>query len=64
MRSIDLKVLPWCPFCHQSVEKPQPPAARRLGDFPVGICQCGAVYTSDATGYNIGAAMIDALVHA
>jgi len=64
MRNIDLKVSPWCPLCGQSVEKPQPPEARRLGEFPVGLCQCGAVYTSDATGHNIGSAMIDALVHA
>ena len=64
MRNIDLKVAPWCPFCGQIVDKPEPPEARRLGEFPVGTCQCGAVYASDPTGYNIGAAMIDALVHA
>jgi len=64
MRNIDLKVSPWCPFCGQSVDKPQPPEARRLGEFPIGTCQCGAVYANDPTGYNIGAAMIDALVHA
>jgi len=64
MRNIDLKVSPWCPFCGQSVDKPEPPEARRLGEFPVGTCQCGAVYTSDPTGYNIGSAMIDALVYA
>jgi hypothetical protein len=64
MRNIDLKVPPWCPFCGQDVDKAQPPEARRLGEFPVGTCQCGAVYTSDPTGYNVGAAMIDALVHA
>jgi len=64
MRNIDLKVPPWCPFCGQSIGKPQPPEARRLGEFPVGTCQCGAVFTSDATGHNVGAAMVDALVHA
>jgi hypothetical protein len=63
MRKIDLKVPPWCPFCGQAVEKPQPPEARRLGEMPVGTCKCGAVYTSDATGHNVGAAMVDALVH-
>lgn len=30
----------------------------------MGRCQCGAVYASDPTGYNIGAAMVECLVHA
>lgn len=37
---------------------------RKLNEFPVGECQCGAVYTSDATGHNVGAAMVEALVYA
>ena len=37
---------------------------RRLNEFPVGECSCGAVYTCDATGHNIGAAMVEALVYA
>jgi hypothetical protein len=64
MRKIDLKLAPGCPFCGQDIAKPKPPEKRRLGEFPVGVCQCGAVYTSDPTGFNVGAAMIDALVHA
>lgn len=64
MRNVELKVAPWCPFCKQNVDRPKPPDKRRLGEFPVGTCQCGAVYTSDPTGFNQGAAMIDALVHA
>lgn len=35
-----------------------------MGEFPVGRCSCGAVYTSDATGFNVGAAMVDCLVYA
>ncbi|MDA8163650.1 MAG: HEAT repeat domain-containing protein [Desulfobacteraceae bacterium] len=37
---------------------------RKLGEFSVGSCQCGAVYTSDPTGHNVGAAMVEALVYA
>ncbi len=55
---------PWCPFCGQDVARPRPPEQRKLGEFNVGECQCGAVYACDATGHNIGSAMIEALVHA
>jgi hypothetical protein len=64
MTKASIKTLPWCPFCGQDIAKPQPPVQRKLGEFAVGRCQCGAVYTSDPTGHNIGAAMIEALVHA
>ena len=37
---------------------------RKLGEFSVGSCQCGAVYTCDPTGHNIGSAMVEALVYA
>jgi hypothetical protein len=30
--------------------------------MPVGSCSCGAVYSCDETGHNLGAAMIEALV--
>ncbi len=50
-----------CPFCGRPVEPP-----RNLGfqtsDFDAGICECGAVYVSDVTGYNQGAAFVEALV--
>ncbi len=32
--------------------------------MPVGVCDCGAVYTFDVTGHNLGAAMSEALVFA
>lgn len=35
-----------------------------MTEFPVGRCQCGAVYTSDATGHNVGAAIVETLVYA
>ncbi len=50
-----------CPFCGRPVAPP-----RNLGfqtsDFDAGICACGAVYVSDVTGYNQGAAFVEALV--
>jgi hypothetical protein len=35
-----------------------------MNEFPVGRCQCGAVYTCDATGHNVGAAIVETLVYA
>ncbi len=35
-----------------------------MHEFPVGRCGCGAVYTCDPTGHNVGAAMVEALVFA
>ncbi|KGO32841.1 MAG: DVU0298 family protein [Desulfoprunum sp.] len=59
-----LKKRPWCPFCGQTVGRPTEAPTRKLTEFPVGTCQCGAVYTCDATGHNVGAAMVEALVYA
>ena len=59
-----LKKRPWCPFCGQTVGRPTEAPARKMTEFPVGSCQCGAVYTCDATGHNVGAAMVEALVYA
>jgi len=59
-----LKTRPWCPFCGQTVGRPQYPDKRKLGEFALGNCECGAVYVSDPTGFNIGAAMVECLVHA
>lgn len=64
MSKATLKTRPWCPFCGQDVGKPQHPEKRKMGEFAVGTCQCGAVYASDPTGFNIGAAMVDCLVYA
>jgi hypothetical protein len=35
-----------------------------MTEFPVGRCQCGAVYTCDTTGHNVGAAIVETLVYA
>ncbi len=55
---------PWCPFCGQKVGKATDATERKMHEFPVGACQCGAVYTCDPTGHNVGAAMVETLVYA
>ncbi len=64
MAGSDIKTRPWCPFCGQNIARPRHADKRKLGEFPVGECQCGAVYASDATGHNVGSAMIESLVYA
>ncbi|MFZ5597220.1 MAG: DVU0298 family protein [Bacillota bacterium] len=53
---------PACPFCGMHIESPRELDTRRPGEMPVGSCSCGAVYAYDATGHNLGAAFIEALV--
>lgn len=60
----DLAEPPKCPFCGALVDRPRELKTRRLSEFPLGTCKCGAVYACDVTGHNIGAAMIEALVFA
>ncbi|MDR3629333.1 MAG: HEAT repeat domain-containing protein [Desulfocapsaceae bacterium] len=55
---------PWCPFCGQKVEMATDAPWRKMREFPVGRCQCGAVYSCDPTGHNVGAAMVETLVYA
>jgi hypothetical protein len=62
MKKGKFKTRPWCPFCGQTIGKPKPPVNRKLGEFTMGSCQCGAVYTCDPTGHNVGAAMVEAMV--
>ncbi len=59
-----IAVRPWCPFCGQKVGRPTNAPLRKMNEFPVGRCQCGAVYTCDATGHNVGAAIVETLVYA
>jgi len=54
----------WCPFCGMDVARPRESAQRKMTEFPVGTCECGAVYVADATGHNIGSAMVECLVYA
>jgi len=49
MKKGKFKTRPWCPFCGQTIAKPKPPVSRKLGEFTIGSCQCGAVYTCDPT---------------
>lgn len=50
-----------CPFCN--VQIPLPLNIRtEFGDVTGGNCECGAVYTCDLTGHNMGEALLDALV--
>jgi hypothetical protein len=64
VKDAQIKVRPWCPFCGQVVGRPKEPVQRKLDEFTVGECQCGATYTCDPTGFNVGAAMVEAIVHA
>ncbi|PIE56543.1 MAG: PBS lyase [Desulfobulbus propionicus] len=56
--------VPWCPFCGLEVARPDFAKERKLNEFPFGTCECGAVYVSEATGHNIGAALVECLVAA
>ncbi|MBM9511147.1 DVU0298 family protein [Desulfogranum marinum] len=55
---------PWCPFCGMDIGRPTDAVQRKLNEFPMGRCECGAVYVCDATGHNVGAAMVECLVNA
>jgi hypothetical protein len=35
-----------------------------MGECALGSCTCGAVYASDPTGFNVGSAIVECLVHA
>ena len=52
---------PLCPFCSKRLPRPRQIEPKRLGDFDFGLCECGAVFAHDVTGYNLGAAMVEAL---
>ena len=54
---------PRCPFCYYKIEQPKELQSRKIVEFPVGVCEhCGVVYAYDATGHNMGAAFIEALL--
>jgi len=57
----DIMVKPTCPFCGMLIKRPD---QLPWSEMPLGSCSCGAVYACDVTGHNLGAAMIEALVHA
>ncbi len=51
-----------CPFCGMAIDRPRELKTRRPGEMPAGACACGAVYTFDITGHNLGSAFLEALV--
>ena len=55
---------PACPFCGIYLKKPADLIKGMPQEMPVGACECGAVYTCDVTGHNLGTAMTEALVFA
>lgn len=55
---------PLCPFCGVHITKPEELDSGMPQEMPVGACRCGAVYTCDVTGHNLGTAMSEALVFA
>ncbi|GAB4341989.1 MAG: PBS lyase [Desulfobulbaceae bacterium] len=64
MKKAKNNVKPWCPFCGIDVGRTRDAVQRKMTEFPVGKCDCGAVYVCDATGHNVGAAMVECLVYA
>jgi len=64
MKKQKLTTAPWCPFCGQKVGRATDAIERKMQEFQVGRCQCGAVYTCDPTGHNVGSAMVETLVFA
>ncbi len=57
-------VKPWCPFCGIDVGRASESVERKMTEFPVGSCDCGAVFVCDATGHNVGSALVECLVNA
>ncbi len=52
---------PTCPFCGRIIAKPDY-LPIGFSDLEAGICECGSVYVCDVTGYNRGAAFVEALL--
>lgn len=52
---------PQCPFCRRLVPKP---SFLPIGfsDYQAGICECGAIYVADETGFSRGAVFLEALL--
>ncbi len=63
-RKAEAQLKPWCPFCGMDVGRPTDSYERKMREFPMGTCECGAVYVADATGHNVGAAMVECLANA
>ncbi len=57
-------VKPSCPFCGLAINRPRELETHRPTDMPLGSCACGAVYSFDISGHNLGVAFNEALVFA
>ncbi len=55
---------PRCPFCRQPFGRPPEVDPKHEGDFYKWLCPCGAVGAYDATGHNLGDALMEAIVFA
>jgi hypothetical protein len=51
---------PTCPFCGRVIVKPTY-LPIGFSDLEAGICECGSIYVCDVTGFNRGAAFVEAL---
>lgn len=63
LREKDYYREPRCPFCNSPFDLPAT-IRTEFGEFTGGICRCGAVYSYDPTGHNMGEALLDALIFA
>jgi hypothetical protein len=64
MKNQKLTTSPWCPFCGQKISRASDALERKMQEFQIGRCECGAVYSCDPTGHNVGSAMVETLVFA
>ena len=54
---------PRCPFCGQPFGRPPEIDPKRDGDFYKWLCPCGAVGAYDATGHNLGDALMEVIAY-
>ena len=55
---------PRCPFCGEPFGRPPEVDPKRKGDFYKWLCPCGAVGAYDATGHNLGDALMETIAFA
>ncbi len=55
---------PRCPFCGEPFGRPPDVDPKSEGDFYKWLCSCGAVGAYDATGHNLGDALMETIAFA
>jgi hypothetical protein len=55
---------PRCPFCEEPFGRLSEAGPRSEEDFYKWLCSCGAIGAYDATGHNLGEALMEAIVFA